>query len=135
MKAHLKKTLENARTYTLAVAGAMPGEGFGFKPVDEVFTFNELLHHIGYGMYWWDENYIRGEAAEWAPPPVVVGKKAVMEYLEQAFADLDKSVAAAKEEELPLKGFFATLDHITHHRGQAVTYLRCKGITPPEYMY
>lgn len=135
MKANLKKTLENARTYTLAVAEAMPEEGFGFKPADGVWTFNELLHHIGYGIYWWEENYIRGQAADWAPTPVTYGKQAVTKYLEQAFAHLDKSVAAAKEKELPLEGFFATIDHITHHRGQATVYLRCKGITPPEYMY
>lgn len=135
MKAHVKKTLETARQYTLAVAGAMPEEGYGTKPAEEVWTFNELLHHIGYGMYWWEENYIRGKASDWNPPAVTYGKEAVTDYLEQAFADLDKSVSACKEDALPLEGILATLDHITHHRGQATVYLRCKGITPPEYVY
>jgi uncharacterized damage-inducible protein DinB len=34
-----------------------------------------------------------------------------------------------------VQGFHATIDHITHHRGQAVIYLRSNGITPPEYTY
>jgi uncharacterized damage-inducible protein DinB len=34
-----------------------------------------------------------------------------------------------------VKGFQATIDHITHHRGQAVLHLRGQGITPPEYVY
>lgn len=29
----------------------------------------------------------------------------------------------------------ATLDHITHHRGQAIIYLRCNNIAPPEYVF
>jgi uncharacterized damage-inducible protein DinB len=34
-----------------------------------------------------------------------------------------------------IKGFFATMDHITHHRGQIIVYLRGNGITPPEYTW
>ena len=28
---------------------------------------------------------------------------------------------------------FRMLDHVAHHRGQMVIYLRLKGIVPPEY--
>lgn len=135
MKAHVNKTLENAREYTLQVAAAMPESGYGFKPVDEVWTFNELLHHIGYGIYWWEENYIRQQSSEWEPPAVTAGKQAVTDYLEKAFADLEKNVKQLKEGSPAMEGFFATMDHITHHRGQATVYLRCQGITPPAYNY
>jgi hypothetical protein len=38
-------------------------------------------------------------------------------------------------DEKSVYGAYATLDHITHHRGQAVLYLRTHGIEPPEYVY
>jgi uncharacterized damage-inducible protein DinB len=28
---------------------------------------------------------------------------------------------------------YRLLDHVAHHRGQAIVYLRLKGITPPDY--
>jgi hypothetical protein len=32
-------------------------------------------------------------------------------------------------------GCFATLDHVTHHRGQTILFLRNQGLTPPEYVF
>lgn len=135
MKDQMLATLENAKEYTLAVAAAMPDEHYAFKVADEVFTFNELLHHIGYGIYWWEENYIRQKETEWTPPAVTTGKKATVRYLTDAFRSLKKSVEALPENDKAIHGFYATIDHITHHRGQATTYLRYKGITPPAYVF
>ena len=30
--------------------------------------------------------------------------------------------------------FYLTRDHVTHHRGQMVVYLRLKGLEPPQYV-
>ena len=68
MKEQLLSTLETSKNYTLAVASAMPEAQFGFKPATEVWTFAELMSHIAYGIYWWEENYIRGTESEWNPP-------------------------------------------------------------------
>lgn len=54
-----------------------------------------------------------------------------MEKLRKAYADLRQTAGSAKEE----AGFHSTLDHITHHRGQATVQLRLRGIVPPEYVY
>jgi hypothetical protein len=48
--------------------------------------------------------------------------------------ELAKTIGGNLNEEA-IRGFYATLDHVTHHRAQAVTYLRCNGITPPDYVY
>jgi len=134
MKEQLLTTLENSRKYTMAVADAMPDKHYSFKPVDTVWNFGELLQHIAYGIHWWEENFIKGNKVEWAPPEVSAKKKQVVESLTSAYDALSKTIKGNLSEEA-VKGFHATIDHITHHRGQAVLFLRLQGITPPEYTY
>lgn len=135
MKDQLLAILENSKNYTMEVASVMPDSGYAFRPVDTVWAFGELLHHIAYGIQWWGDNYVRRSKIEWAPPPVKQHKKDILAYLDQAYLELGKTIGTGKLSEESVKGFHATLDHITHHRGQAVLYLRCKGLTPPEYVY
>jgi len=135
MNDSLLKTLENSRPYTLAVAEAMPEKSYLFKPAKDVWNFKELIEHIAYGILWWEENYISGSKSDWNPPPAKDNKLEVVNYLMQAYNLLERTVSKRKLDEHAIHGFHATLDHITHHRGQAVTYLRCQGITAPEYTY
>lgn len=130
----LLTTLENSRNYTLGVAKAMPGNAYTFKPAEGVWSFGELLHHIAYGIQWWEENYVKGNSVEWNPPAAKTGKQEVSDYLNKAYDSLKETVSQKLGADA-VKGFHATLDHVTHHRGQAVTYLRCQGITPPDYAY
>ncbi len=135
MKTQLLTTLENARNYTLSVAEAMPEKNYAFKTTPAVWTFGELLHHIGYGIGWWEENYIRQQPSGWTPPPSTTGKAATIAYLDAAFAALKENMENIPLSDQVIAGFYATIDHVTHHRGQATVYLRSKGIVPPEYVY
>ena len=127
--------LENSRTYTLAVAEAMPGKLDNFKPAVESWTFREQLHHIAYGIEWWKDNYVKGIKTAWAPPATSKSRKEVKDYLDQAYDSLREALTKTPMNDDRIKGFYATLDHITHHRGQCVVYLRCNGIPAPEYTY
>ena len=133
MKEQLLALLENSRNYTMAVANAMPANNYQVRPVESVWDFGELLQHVAYGIQWWEDNYIKGNKADWNPPITKPGKNETLEALEKAFASLKKTVNSSKLDNGAVDGFYATLDHITHHRGQAVTYLRYAGLTPPEY--
>ena len=135
MKEQLSATLQNSRTYTLAVAEAMPADAWNFKPKGAGWNFRELLHHIAYGIQWWEANYIIGKETPWDPPPAKNNKQEVIDYLNKAYDALAVTVNQQKLTDKAVQGFHATIDHITHHRGQAVVYLRCHGITPPEYTY
>lgn len=135
MKEYLLTTLENSRNYTLAVADAMPEKNYSFKPVPEVWAFLEQLHHIAYGIGWWQENYIKGNKIDWAPTPVKKNRKEVINYLNASYDSLKDTITKSKESDDLIKGFNSTLDHITHHRGQLVVYLRCNDIAAPEYTY
>ena len=128
-------TIEVAENYTMGVAGLMTEEGYEFKPVDTVWSFRELIHHIAYGIYWWESNFILQKQTGWMPPAVPATKSDTMHYLAQAFASLRKTVGSQETTDEMIHGFYATIDHITHHRGQATIYLRCQGITPPEYVF
>ena len=135
MKEFLITTLENSRTYTLALAELMPEKEYEFKPVDTIWNFRELLHHIAYGIEWWENNFIKGKNVEWDQPPAKATKKEVIAYLNKAYSAVKETIGQGKPSNDAIKGFHATMDHITHHRGQATIYLRCKGITPPAYTY
>lgn len=135
MKEQLLSTLENSRAYTLAVAEAMPEKHYDSKPTDSVWTFRELLHHIAYGIEWWNSNNIKKVKVDWNPPATEKDKASVVKYLGRAYDDLKATVEKLNINDATVLGFSSTIDHITHHRGQAVTYLRCKGIAAPEYTY
>jgi len=135
MKEHLSTVLENSKNYTLAVANLMTETNYEFKPAGEVWNFRELLHHIAYGIEWWGDNYIKDNKTEWNQPPAKATKKEVVDYLNKAYASLKETISKGKLSGEAVRGFHATMDHITHHRGQATIYLRCKGITPPAYVY
>lgn len=135
MKEQLLTIMENSKNYTVAVASVMPDSNYVFKPVGTVWAFGELLHHIAYGIHWWEDNYIKGAKTEWTPPVAKRHKKDILAYLDEAYTELGKTISTIKLSEDAVKGFHATMDHITHHRGQAVLYLRCNGLTPPEYVY
>lgn len=135
MKEQLLAVLENSKSYTLSVANKMPGNAYNFKPTDAVWNFKELMHHIAYGIHWWQENHIKGVETAWQPPDVIGEKKQAITKLEEAYTSLKNTISSMQLTDEAVKGFHATIDHITHHRGQAVVYLRCNGITPPEYAY
>ncbi|HVS97889.1 MAG TPA: DinB family protein [Puia sp.] len=135
MKQKLLTTLDVSQNYTLGVAQLMPEDGYAFSPAEGVWNFGELIHHIAYGIYWWEDNFLRKKKTEWNPPAAAATKKAAVQYLTQAFASLRKTVETAVTDDDTVYGFFATIDHITHHRGQATVYLRGRGIKPPEYAF
>lgn len=135
MKNNLLKTLEISRNYSLNVAVLMPEDSYNFKPENAVWDFSDLLNHIAYGIKWWDENLIRGVKTTWAPSIANGKKDEIIRELKNSYKILEETINDLNLNEEAVDGFHATLDHITHHRGQAVLYLRCAGITPPEYNY
>lgn len=132
MKAQFLEHLAISRDYTLNVASLMPEEAYGFSPAPGVWSFRELMHHIAYGIHWWKDNYILQQETPWAPPSAEGNKAKIRKELEKAYATLEKTVSESGNIH---NGFHATLDHISHHRGQATIFLRMQGIEPPAYNF
>lgn len=135
MKEKFLTILENSRNYTLAVANAMPEKEFGSKIVKESWEFGDLLNHIAFGIEWWDSNVIKKIETEWNPPKTPDTKKELLKYIDKSFDILKDTLEKSKMTDDDIFGFNSTFDHITHHRGQAVLFLRQHNITPPEYVY
>jgi uncharacterized damage-inducible protein DinB len=135
MKEQLLKTLETSRAYTLRVAESMPEDSYAYKPVGASWTYHKLIHHIAYGIEWWTSNCVLGKELAWNPGTIPSSKKDITTLLNNAYDNLRTAIDESSPTAQEIQGFHSAVDHITHHRGQAVLYLRCKGIDPPEYSY
>lgn len=140
---------EHSRQYLLAVAEAMPESAYGFKPTPEVMTFAEQLMHIALAMDWHAQTLLAGKELGYRVNSFKVGnrtKKEIMEVANRTFEEGAKVIAdfdPAHYEDRLMYGklsrtkrqiFLLLSDHVTHHRGQMLMYLRLKGVTPPQYI-
>ena len=143
--------LENSRKYLLLVAETMPEEHYSFKASERSLSFAENLLHIGYAMDWHSQSLLGGRASrDWKTDATYkVGqksKKEMMALIDKTFSDtieLIKQFDVTKlNDELDYFGlnrtkrqiFMLLADHITHHRGQLLVYLRLNGLVPPRYV-
>ncbi len=137
----------NARAYTLAVAEAMPAEDYGYRPTDSARTFGGQLVHLGGNIEWVATSKLQDGERPARSEVDELDKAAVIAYLEQVFgtgaealgkvtfAQLDERVDWFTGERISRRRVGLLLfDHVTHHRAQAITYLRIYGVEPPDYV-
>ncbi len=136
---------QNATEYTIEFAQAMPEDQYGFKPVPEEMSYREQLKHIAANMVWLSSSYLKGQHTTIDPTKAGDSKKEIIGMLEQAFAYAKQTIDGLKEKDLNEQvDFFAGImsrrrvlllmtDHVTHHRGQLVVYLRLNNVVPPSY--
>ncbi len=127
---------------SVAVAQAMPGDQYSFRPHPDSMDFGQLMSHIATTNY----QFCAG-LKDAAPPalPSPTDKDAVVKFLSDSFEYCATVIPALTEEQLSkahdspdghLPGreiLLAMYIHVAHHRGQAEIYLRDKGIAPPGY--
>ncbi len=139
------KKWKNAADYTLELAELMPAEAYNFQPTPDTRTFQgQLLHMVG-NMTWLSTSYLGGAGLSTDLKRTDYTKEEVLTILREAFAystEVVKGLEAAQLEEVV--DFFAgpmnkrqilnlMTDHLTHHRGQAIVYLRLNDLKPPRY--
>ena len=153
-KSEFKETWDNLKSYTLAVAEAMPADHYGFKPTEEVRTFGEQFKHVSFTLYFMPRVFLQGEQLEFDANYInnaeLVGesKEEVISMLSQRFDEVGEIIFSLKDKELketvviPFQDNKEVTkehlirwlkDHAVHHRGQSVVYLRMNGIEPPAY--
>ena len=137
---------QNSRDYTLKFAHAMPAEYYSYKPTEEQMTFGKQLVHIAGNMLWLGHAYLGADEIDVDMDHPPVKKEAVIQLLERSFAYAETAVRNMDMSTLdeivdfpadPLSRrqvMMLLSDHVTHHRGQLVVYLRLKGIEPPPYV-
>lgn len=130
----LKQRLEASKAYTLAVLEAMPESDYSFKPNDDQRTFAAQAYHIAYSIDYFHRAFSEGPSAKWAPGDEnSKSKKELIEWATAKFDELNTYILEQDSNDQLTAGVVSYLDHNAHHRGQIVTYLRLKGIVPPQY--
>jgi uncharacterized damage-inducible protein DinB len=149
MRSELLKAWQRSETYTLALAAQMPAEHFQYKAADSVMTYTEQWRHcVIYtcnqlsGMLNRDDSpYLQKDLR----PSVKMNKEETLDELRKMYAyvrnvikttpdkKLFEQVEFAKDEIPVWRFIYAMENHIIHHRGQCIVYLRRKGIKPQGY--
>lgn len=129
----LEERLENTKAYTIEVIDAMPIESFNYKPSDDVRSFNAQGFHIAYSLEWFNAS-LKGSPIAWEPGDEErMSKEELITYTKEQFDAVKMTIMKGSSSDEFTEGIVSVLDHNSHHRGQMVTYLRLKGITPPSY--
>jgi len=136
---------QNNKAYTIECAEAMPAEKYNYKPTEEVRTFEAQIRHIMANMMWLNSDYLFGEEFSYPLRDTVYQKEVLIQMLNEAYTLADTAINNLRPEQLDKRvDFFAGEknimqilelmdDHVCHHRGQIIVYLRLNGIKPPRY--
>jgi len=150
IKEYLER-LEKSKKYLILVAETMPEDKYEFKATTESTSFAENLMHIGWAMDWHSQSLMGGrEARDWdTDTELKVDNKSKKEMIAKISETFDKTIEFISnfdsnrlEERLDYFGADRTkrqillllADHITHHRGQMLVYMRLNGLIPPRYV-
>src|SRR5579863_8293205 len=146
VKDALAKHWKTSGEFTVAVADAMPADGYNFRPNPDEMSFGQVMAHIAIADLGACAN-ASGLARPELPPKIAewssakgtkpeIAKDTAMPFLKETFAFCDKAIAAMTPEKLDtvqgpparnLTGFewlWGYFTHTAHHRGQAEVYLR-----------
>ncbi len=141
-----KQAWKRSQEYTLAIFNQMPEEHLNFKPMPEMFSFRmQFVHCMIY-----TTAQLASRVGVTDPYETTQGwnqrsKADVAGELTRFYAWVQQTVAGLKPEQLSkMEDFvgeaitgrqlcYALENHIIHHRGQGIVYLRLKGITPEGY--
>ena len=130
---------------SIAVADAMPADGWTSKPNPAEMSFGALMaHFVGYN------NRLVGRVTDTTGPKTpekTEDKAAMIEFMKASAAYWNKALGGLTNAELDTmfgpegrqmsgrETLWAAFTHTAHHRGQAEVYLRVKNIAPPAYTF
>jgi uncharacterized protein YciI/uncharacterized damage-inducible protein DinB len=121
----------------------VPDTTFAYRPTAEVMTFGELVVHISNSNFS-DCSVLKGEANPNAGDKKPVAKADVVGFLKSSYDYCDPVIAALADARLSDKVQRGTREvvkansgvhilwHPSLHYGNLITYMRLKGIVPPE---
>lgn len=150
IKEYLER-LEKSKEYLILLAETMPEDKYEFKATSESMSFAENLMHIAWAMDWHSQSLMGGrEARDWeTDTELKVDEKSKEEVIAKISETFDRTIEFIAnfnpnrlEERLDYFGADRTkrqillllADHITHHRGQMLVYMRLNGLQPPRYV-
>ncbi len=145
--AEIKKHWATSKTFTLAVANAMPDTNYAFKATPEEMSFGEMVVHIATGNGFYCSGGPGSKTKSPIVKPATIDKASAMKVLEQSFDYCSEMIGGLKPSDLNMmmgpeghqssvrELLWSGFTHTAHHRAQLEVYLRLKGIKPPDYQF
>jgi uncharacterized damage-inducible protein DinB len=141
------ETFGRATDLNMAFAEKMPAEHYGFRPVPEIRSYAEqLLHVAGANVFFTGTYLVDGAGLDADFEPENPTKEMVIELMKESDEHVRASIQGMTDESMSVvvETFAGKLmksevcwlmrDHMTHHRGQMIIYLRLNGLEPPQYV-
>lgn len=140
---------EGSKQYMLALAKAMPEENYNFRPTSEEMSFGEQLMHIAVTVEWHVFSRFEGLNTPYRTPDYRaegLSKEEIIAVVEKEMDKAAEHIAQFDPIRLSETNQYGEMrrtsrqflllaaDHIAHHRGQLVVYLRMNDINPPNYI-
>lgn len=132
---------------TLMTASQMPAEHYQFKYTPEAMTFaTQWRHCCEFTLAQVCDRLGLENPYNKRPLPTAMTKAESLAALKDMYAYVRNAIQTAPDEKLLAEDAFADgkipnwrllyamENHIIHHRGQAMVYLRLKGVTPEGYL-
>jgi uncharacterized damage-inducible protein DinB len=139
--AHSHFVYRSAMTIVRRAAELMPEENYGFRPVETVRTFGEVVGHIAETQYLFcsavrGEENVRDQSRTTSKAGLIAALDEARSYCEASYSGLTNETAADPvpmfSRETPALGvMMINLIHTMLHYGNLSTYLRMNGIVPP----
>lgn len=138
-----KGLFDGVKNNIVKAAEKMPEENYGFKPVDTVRSFGQLVGHLA------DANYMFCSAVKGEKSPsmgieksksskadLVQGLKDAVAYCDSVYAGMTDAAGGEKikmfgRDRSKLALLNLNTSHSNEHYGNIVTYMRIKGLVPP----
>lgn len=133
----------------VALAEAMPGDTYGWRPMEGVASPAEVFVHVARYNYWYPESSLDVAAPEGIDTGTMEetfpsrGRAAIIEELERSMTHVRDLVTAMDPAELeaPTRLYgrdvatravlLQLLTHMHEHLGQSIAYARMNGVVPP----
>lgn len=127
----------------IAAAEKMPESAYGFRPVDAVRTYGQIVGHIADMQYMFcsialgEKNPSPGvEKTATSKPALIAALKEAVAYCDRAYGSLTDASALElvkmRPSEMPRVSVLSVnMTHGALHYGNLVTYLRMNNIVPP----
>lgn len=140
---------KNSREYTLKIFNQMPEDKLDFKYTPESFSWRtQFVHCINFsaaqlcGRLLLENPFEKREKGFWkeiSKTQLETELNAFYDWVNKVVNELPDETLNKKEaysgDDIPVwRLFYALENHIIHHRGQAICYLRLNGITPIGYI-
>jgi uncharacterized damage-inducible protein DinB len=135
-----------SKDYMLRIAAQMPEGDYTFKPNAEEMTFGEQILHIANNTEFLTQGLTAKKHTTFDDKHIT--KESAMKSLAASFDDGAQAIASLTDADLSnkmvssdegqmtaLEAVILAMDHVEHHRGQCIVYLRVKGIKPVDYVF